>query len=203
MKDKGVLLVFSGPSGAGKSTVIHELMKNRDDIVFSVSATTREPRPNEVDGKDYFFISREKFEEMIEQDAFLEHAEYVGNCYGTPAAPIDAAIETGKVVILDIEVQGAAQVMAKRPDCVSVFLCPPSMEELERRLRGRGTDSDEKIRKRLQTAADECRLAGNYQYILINDDYQCTARKLDAIITAYRCRSEFQTENILKGDFAL
>lgn len=203
MTDKGLLLVFSGPSGAGKSTVIHELMTKRDDIVFSVSATTREPRPNEVDGKDYFFISREKFEEMIAQDAFLEHAEYVGNCYGTPSAPIDTAIEAGKVVLLDIEVQGAAQVMAKRPDCVSVFLCPPSMEELERRLRGRGTDSDEKIRQRLQTAAIECKLAGNYQYILINDDFRCAARKLDAIITAYRCRSEFQTENIFKGDFAL
>lgn len=203
MKDKGLLLVFSGPSGAGKSTVIHELMTKRDDIVFSVSATTREPRPNETDGKDYFFISREKFEEMIAQDAFLEHAEYVGNCYGTPSAPIDAAIEDGKVVLLDIEVQGAAQVMAKRPDCVSVFLCPPSMEELERRLRGRGTDTDDKIRKRLQTAADECKLAGNYQYILINDDFRTAARKLDAIITAYRCRSEYQTENIFKGDFAL
>ena len=178
-------------------------MTKRDDIVFSVSATTREPRPNETDGKDYFFISREKFEEMIAQDAFLEHAEYVGNCYGTPSAPIDAAIDAGKVVLLDIEVQGAAQVMAKRPDCVSVFLCPPSMEELERRLRGRGTDTDEKIRKRLQTAADECKLAGNYQYILINDDFRTAARKLDAIITAYRCRSEYQTENIFKGDFAL
>lgn len=203
LKDKGLLLVVSGPSGAGKSTVIGKVMQDRDDVCFSVSATTRDPRPYEVDGLDYYFITPERFAAMEENGEFLEHAEYVGNCYGTPSAPIDKAIAEGKCVVLDIEVQGAAQVMAKRKDCVSVFLCPPSLEELERRLRGRGTDTEDRIQKRLETAVREYQFAPNYDYIIINDDAIQSSARLESIITAYRCRSEFQIQYIQEGGNAL
>ncbi len=196
---KGVLLIVSGPSGAGKSTVISRLSQLRTDLRFSVSATTRAPRPGEIDGQDYYFKTQEEFWEMIKLDAFLEHAEYVGNSYGTPAAPVDRDVAEGYSVILDIEVQGAAQVMEKRPDAVSVFLCPPSMEELERRLRGRGTDSEEKIRDRLMAAHREYAQAHKYRYIIINDDADTAVRELDAILTAERCRSSYilEGENLL------
>lgn len=198
--EKGLLIVLSGPSGAGKSTVISNLLRRRDDIRFSVSATTRAPRPGEEDGKDYFFHTREEFARMVEADAFLEHAEYVGNCYGTPAAPVDENLSAGYNVLLDIEVQGATQVMGKRPDCVSVFLAPPSLEELERRLRGRGTDTEEKIQGRLETARRELPLAANYAYIVVNDDADIAAGELDAIITAELCRSEKRMKFIAEGE---
>lgn len=197
--DKGVLVIVSGPSGAGKSTIISRVKERRSDIRFSVSATTREPRAGEIDGVDYYFKSQEEFWEMIKADAFLEHAEYVSNYYGTPTAPVDSNIAAGYTVILDIEVQGAAQVMDKRPDAVSIFLCPPSMEELERRLRGRGTDSEEKIRDRLMAAHREYAQAHKYSYIIINDDADTAVRELDAIITAERCRSKY----ILEGENTL
>ena len=197
--NRGILVIVSGPSGAGKSTVISRVSEMRQDIRFSVSATTRRPRPGEIDGREYYFKSQDEFWEMIKLDAFLEHAEYVGNYYGTPAAPVDSDLAKGYNVILDIEVQGAAQVMEKRPDAVSVFLCPPSLEELERRLRGRGTDSEEKIRDRLMTAHREYAQAHKYSYIIINDDADTAVRELDAIITAERCRSQFilEGENLL------
>ncbi len=198
--ERGLLIVISGPSGAGKSTVIAALMRRRDDIRFSVSATTRPPRPGEVDGKDYFFKTREQFARMIAEDAFLEHAEYVGNCYGTPAEAVQRQLDEGYHVLLDIEVQGAAQVLAKRPDAVSVFLAPPSMAELERRLRGRGTDAEEKIAGRLETARAECARARDYTYIVVNDDAEKAAGELDAIITAQLCRSELRNHFILEGD---
>ena len=201
MGDKrGVLIVLSGPSGAGKSTVIAGMMKRRGDVRFSVSTTTRPARPGETDGKDYFFLTREAFDELVAQDAFLEHAEYVGNCYGTPAQPVEESLAAGWNVLLDIEVQGAAQVMAKRPDAVSVFLCPPSLAELERRLRGRGTDPEEKILGRLARARREYPLAKNYTYIVVNDDADKAAAELDAIITAELCRSEKRLAFIEKGD---
>ena len=193
---RGVLVIVSGPSGAGKSTVINRVSQLRSDIRFSVSATTRPPRPGEEEGRDYWFKTQEEFWEMIKLDAFLEHAEYVGNYYGTPAAPVDGDLAKGYNVILDIEVQGAAQVMEKRPEAVSVFLCPPSLEELERRLRGRGTDAEEKIRDRLMTAHREYAQAHKYDYIIINDDADTAVRELDAIITAERCRSQY----ILEGE---
>ena len=199
MKNKGLLVILSGPSGAGKSTVISRLVKLRDDIRFSVSATTRSPRPGEVDGTHYFFKTREEFSRMIEDDAFLEHAEYVGNCYGTPAAPVDENLEAGYNVLLDIEVQGAAQVMARRPDAVSVFLCPPSLEELERRLRGRGTDDEDKIRGRLEAARREYSQLDMYTYIVINDDADKAAAELDAIFTAEACRGTKRID-FVKGE---
>lgn len=199
MKNKGLLIILSGPSGAGKSTVITRLVKLRDDIRFSVSATTRAPRPGEVDGEAYYFKTREEFDRMIREDAFLEHAEYVGNCYGTPAAPVDENLEAGYNVLLDIEVQGAGQVMAHRPDAVSVFLCPPSMVELERRLRGRGTDDEAKIRGRLDAARREYASLSMYTYIVINDDADQAARELDAIITAEGCRGTKRID-FVKGE---
>lgn len=197
--EKGVLVIVSGPSGAGKSTIISRVAKLRPDIRFSVSVTTRAPRPGEVDGKDYSFRTQEEFWEMVKADAFLEHAEYVGNCYGTPADQVDQFIADGYSVILDIEVQGALQIMEKRPDAVSIFLCPPDLEELERRLRSRGTDTEEKIRDRLMTAHREYALVHKYGYIIVNDDADKAVRELDAIITAEKCRSKF----ILEGDNTL
>ncbi len=200
---KGLLIILSGPSGAGKSTVISRLMKRRGDIRFSVSATTRAPRPGEEDGRDYFFRTREEFARMVEQDAFLEHAEYVGNCYGTPAGPVDESLNAGYNVLLDIEVQGAAQVITHRPDAVSIFLCPPSLRELERRLRLRGTDSEEKIQDRLETAHREFSQLHNYAYIVVNDDQDTAAGELDAIITAELCRSKNRLKTIQEGDYLL
>ena len=184
MKSKGKLVVLSGPSGAGKSTVIGQLLQKRDDISFSVSATTRDPRPGETDGVNYYFRSYTEFQEMVRQGQFLEHAEYAGNCYGTPRGPVDELLRAGRTVILDIEVQGAFQVKQSMPEAVMVFLAPPSLTELERRLRGRATDSEEKIRIRLETARREYALAGKYDYIVINDVAEHAAAELDAIITA-------------------
>ena len=183
---KGKLLVLSGPSGAGKSTVVSKLMERRGDVCFSVSATTRAPRPGEQDGVNYFFVTRERFEEMVRTGELLEHAEYVGNCYGTPRAYVEQRLEAGYNVILDIEVQGARQVMEAAPEAVLVFLIPPTLAELERRLRARGTESDEVIRGRLERAKEECR-SDFYRYIVINDDADTAAKELDALITAEQC----------------
>ena len=183
---KGKLLVLSGPSGAGKSTVVSKLMERRGDVCFSVSATTRAPRPGEQDGVNYFFVTRDRVEEMVRTGELLEHAEYVGNCYGTPRAYVEQRLEAGYNVILDIEVQGARQVMEAAPEAVLVFLIPPTLAELERRLRARGTESDEVIRGRLERAKEECR-SDFYRYIVINDDADTAAKELDAIITAEQC----------------
>ena len=147
-------IVLVGMPGAGKSTVVARLMTMRDDVCFSVSATTRAPRPGEVDGVNYFFVTRERFDEMVRENALLEHAEYVGNFYGTPKEFVDTAMEAGRDVILEIDVQGALQVAAKRPEAILIFIAPPSWEELERRLTLRGTDSPEKIQKRLLRAGE-------------------------------------------------
>lgn len=187
--DKGKLVVISGPSGAGKSTVIGRLMELRSDVCFSVSVTTRAPRPGEEDGKDYFFVSPQRFQELAEGGYLLENAEYVGNRYGTPRGYVESRLLEGMNVVLDIEVQGAAQVQKNSPDAVTVFILPPSGEELERRLRHRNTDSDEKIRERLLQAKRECAEAGKYGYIVVNDDPDRAARELDSIITAEKCKT--------------
>ena len=194
--EKGKLLVISGPSGAGKSTVIGKLMEKRSDVCFSVSVTTRQPRPGEVDGRDYFFVTPQHFQELADGGYLLENAEYVGNRYGTPRGYVEQRRLEGKTVILDIEVQGAFQVRSSMPSAVLVFLAPPSIEELERRLRGRGTDPEEKIRVRLDTARDEFKRARDYDYIVINDDAKEAARELDAIITAENCRAFSRIEFI-------
>ena len=170
MMNKGHAFIISGPSGSGKSTLLKEVFAARDNMFFSVSATTRDPRPGEVDGKDYFFVKREEFQRMLHNDELLEHAEYVGNCYGTPRGPIDEMTSKGCDVILDIEVQGAMQVKAKMPEAVSIFIAPPSIEELEKRLRGRSTETEEKIAGRLETAKKELALADTYDYKVLHDD---------------------------------
>ena len=177
----GKLILISGPSGTGKSTVLDRLMRLRDDVCFSVSATTRAPRPGEVDGKDYFFVTRTAFDAMVAADELLEHAEYVGNCYGTPRAYVEKLLDSGMNVVLEIDVQGAQQVYAKRPDAVRIFLAPPSWSELERRLVNRGTDSADKIRQRLTRARDEMALAVDYDYFIINDDVERAAAELNDI----------------------
>ena len=185
---KGKTFIISGPSGVGKSTVLKELFRGRDDLYFSISATTREPRDGEVDGVHYHFIDVDRFQELIGQDAFLEYAEYVGNFYGTPKKFVDEAMEQGKDVVLDIEVQGALQVHTKRPDTIRIFIAPPSWEELERRLVGRGTDSRDKINKRLVRAKVEFQTANTYDYFVINDTVEQAVCEINAIMLAEHCK---------------
>jgi guanylate kinase len=182
MSERGKLLVISGPSGTGKSTVIGHLMKLRPGLEFSVSATTRAPRPGEVDGREYFFVTHDRFAEMVDNNELLEHASFVGNHYGTPRSQVEKRLEQGITVILDIEVQGAAQVKAAMPEAVTVFLAPPSLEVLEQRLRGRGTETEEKIRSRLETARQELLLAPTYDFTVINDDAERAAREIRDIL---------------------
>lgn len=185
---KGKAFIISGPSGVGKSTVLKALMEQRGDLYFSVSATTRSPRPGEENGIHYHFLNTETFRQWIAEDEFLEHAEFVGNFYGTPRKYVYQAMEEGRDVILDIEVQGAAQVAAKMPDVVRVFIAPPSWAELERRLTERGTDTPEKIRGRLARAREDADRAANYDYLVINDTVERAVRELDAIMTAEHCK---------------
>ena len=187
---KGKTFIVSGPSGVGKSTVLHELFKDREDLYFSISATTRNPREGEVDGVHYHFTDVKHFQELIEADALLEYAEYVGNFYGTPKKYVDRAMNDGKDVILDIEVQGALQVCSKRPETVRIFIAPPSWEELERRLTSRGTDSPEMIQKRLVRAKTELRTADVYDYFVINDSVERAVRELNAIMLAEHCKPD-------------
>ena len=190
MNDKGRLIVISGPSGAGKSTVVFKAIEGRNDMCFSTSVTTRKPRPNEVDGREYFFVDLDRFKEMVENDELLEHAEYVANSYGTPRKYVEDKLDSGLNVVLDIEVQGARQIKAKKPDAVFVFIIPPSMEELRRRLVARGTDSERAIEARLIRARQEYAEADFYDYIIVNDDAERAAKELSAIITAERCKAE-------------
>ena len=188
MKDKGRLIVISGPSGVGKSTVVGKAIEDRKDVCFSTSVTTRAPRPGEVDGREYFFIDRERFREMVERDELLEHADYVSNSYGTPRAFVEKMLEEGMNVLLDIEVQGARQVHEKMPGAVTIFIAPPSLEVLEKRLRGRGTDTEEAIAGRLMRARQEFREADFYDYLIVNDDLERSAHALGAIIDASHWR---------------
>ena len=185
---KGKTFIISGPSGVGKSTVLKELFQDRDDLYFSVSATTRPPRPGEIDGVHYHFTDVDEFRKMISEDAFLEYAEYVGNFYGTPKKFVDEAMEQGKDVVLDIEVQGALQVVHKRPDVVRIFIAPPSWQALEERLTSRGTDSPEKVQKRLVRAKVELQTANTYDYFVLNDTVERAVREINAIMLAEHCK---------------
>ena len=195
---KGKCFIISGPSGVGKSTVLHALMEKRKNVYFSVSATTRDPRPGEVDGVHYHFLNVDTFRQWIANEEFLEYAEFVGNFYGTPKRFVDEAMERGEDVILDIEVQGAIQVTSKRPDTVRIFIAPPSWAELERRLTERGTDSPDKIQKRLLRAKVEFQTAHTYDYFVINNTVDEAVEELNAIMTAEHCKPRERME-ILNG----
>ncbi len=183
---RGTLYVFTGPSGAGKGTLISLLRERDDKLYYSVSATTREPRPGEKDGVHYFFLKREEFERKLLENAFLEHARYVDNYYGTLEAPVDEKLEEGRDVILEIEVQGALQVREKRPDAVLVFIAPPSFDELESRLKGRGTETGEKIEKRLETAKKELEQRGKFDFVIVNDELERAAGEIQNILADRR-----------------
>lgn len=191
LNKKGLLIVISGPSGVGKGTVRKALFEREGhDLVYSVSMTTRKPRDGEVDGSDYYFVSEEEFERQIENDNLLEYAKFVGNYYGTPFDKVEEQLEKGNEVVLEIEVQGAIQVKAKKPDAVFIFIAPPSYEALEQRLRRRGTESEEIIKERLDKAHREIEQAPAYDYIVINDDVDNAADRIMAIIRAEHARCE-------------
>lgn len=201
--DKGTFFIVSGPSGVGKSSVLQKVFERDPALHFSISATTRTPRLGEQDGVQYHFRTRREFEEMIKAGALLEYAEYVGNYYGTPRTPVKEKTEAGVNVLTDIDVQGARQVMEKMPEAVSIFLLPPSIDELKRRLGGRGTDHTDRISKRLAVAAEECASAVLYDYIVINDDLERAASEILAIMTAQRCRRENRIDVLQSGEFCL
>lgn len=194
---EGMLIVLSGPSGSGKGTIIKSLLEQRRDTVLSISMTTRDPRFGEQEGVHYFFRTREEFEQTIANDGFLEYAEYNGNYYGTPIAPIQRWLYEGKNVILEIEVQGAEKVMDKREDLVSIFLAVPSMEELEHRLRGRGTETDEVVARRLEAAKHELTRISRYQYVVLNDEVEQAVARINTIIDAENLRYS-RMENTVK-----
>lgn len=201
-KQRGQLIVLSGPSGTGKSTVIAELFRQRDNLHFSVSYTTRAPRAGEQDGVNYNFVTRQEFERMIADNELLEYAEYVNNYYGTSLKVIQDKLDAGVDVLLDIEVQGAAKVRQCCPEALFIFIAPPSFEELSRRLHDRKTDSEEVIQGRLEKARVELKEIPNYDYLVINDQVSDAVREILAILTAAECRVE-NRKNIVKGVFAL
>ena len=189
MTKRGLLIVLSGPSGVGKGTVRAAIFsKGEQKFVYSISATTRQPRTGETDGVDYFFKTREEFEQMIQNKQLLEYAEYVGNYYGTPLEYVENTLEQGKDVFLEIDVQGAIQVRELMPDGVFIFLTPPDLNELESRIVNRGTDSDEVIAKRMKTAREELELMKYYDYSVVNDTVDNAVQKIEAIIQTEHLR---------------
>lgn len=190
MCECGQLIVISGPSGAGKSTVIRKVMNANPNMVFSISATTRPPRDGEVDGVNYYFVDKPCFEEMIANKELLEYAQYVGNYYGSPRDAVYDHLVAGKDVVFDIEVQGAMQIKRICPDAIMIFMVPSTFDEIERRLRSRGTDSEDTVQQRIVAAKNECRYAPDYKYLVINDDTDVAAAEINAIVTAEKCRMD-------------
>ncbi|WP_429372691.1 guanylate kinase [Paenibacillus sp. DS2015] len=185
---RGLLIVLSGPSGVGKGTVCNALRGKMDNIVYSVSATTRHPRLGEENGVNYFFKSREQFNDMIEQDQLLEYAEYVGNYYGTPRDFVEQTLDNGQDIILEIEVQGALKVKEKFPKGIFIFLLPPSLDELKDRITGRGTESQDTIDHRLSVAVDEINLMEHYDYAVVNDQIDHACKRIESIVIAEHCK---------------
>ena len=205
MKNRGILAVVSGFSGAGKGTIMKELLKQYDNYALSISATTRQPREGEMHGREYFFMSKEEFEQLIKEEKLIEYASYVGNYYGTPSSFVEKQRDAGKDVILEIEVQGALQVKEKFPDTVLLFVTPPSAAELVSRLRGRGTETEEVISKRMEQAVTESALMNKYDYLVINDSLQEAVETMHNILQMEHDKmsrnEEFITDiqNDLKG----
>ena len=187
-KEKGTLVVISGPSGAGKDTIINEVIKKEINAWVSISMTSRPLRGNEVDGKDYFFVTKEEFEDNIKKGNFLEYAKYNDNYYGTPKNKIEDYLNKGIDVVLNIEIQGALQIKELIKDALFIFIMPPSMEELKRRLINRGTDSSEKILSRFKTAYQEINEVTKYNYVVVNDDLDKAVDKVEAILISEKCR---------------
>ena len=193
---KGMLLVISGPSGTGKGTLIERLMKEDPTLVFSVSATTRAPRPGEIDGVHYHFVTNERYDELVAENAFVEYANVHGNRYGTLRSEVYERLERGENVVLDIDVQGALNVIASEKEKVSIFILPPSMQELRARLTGRGTETEEAIERRLHNAVWEISQKDKYQYKVINDDLESCLHTLQAIIEAEKHSSIYYSVDI-------
>jgi guanylate kinase len=189
-RERGILIVLSGPSGVGKGTVCSALRKVSPGLIYSVSATTRVARQGEEEGINYFFKTREQFQQLIDADEMLEWAEYVGNYYGTPRRFVEDMLNSGKDVILEIEVQGALKVKQKFAEGVFIFLLPPSLDELQNRIVTRGTESDEIIRNRMSIALNEIRLMEHYDYAIINDQVEFACSKIQAILAAEHCRRD-------------
>lgn len=199
--NKGGVFIISGPSGSGKDTLIARLLEKLPELRFSISSITREMRDGEKQGEKYNFISREKFEDMINNDELLEYNTYVGNYYGTPKAPVVKAIEDGCDMIIEVDVNGAAQIREKLREAVSIFIMPPSYEELKARLSGRGTESEELIAKRMNSAIGEIRRASEYDYIVVNDDIDTAVNDIMSVILSQRLKTErkcYIIEEVLK-----
>ena len=186
LNQKNNLIIFTGPSGVGKGTIVKKVFAALKNIEFSISCTTREIRPGEKDGVNYFFKSKDEFEKMIKDDALLEWAEFVGNYYGTPKDFVFETLDSGKDVFLEIEVQGALQVMEKYPEALSIFLIPPTIDELEARLRTRGTEKEEVLQKRLAKAREEMKYIDKFNYVVTNDDLDKAVESVKALIMAAR-----------------
>ena len=194
--NKGGVFIISGPSGSGKDTVLAELFRNTPDLLFSISSITRPMRQGEKEGEKYNFISKEKFLYMIENDMLLEHNVFVENYYGTPREPVENAVKEGKDIIIEVDVNGAAQIREKLPEAVSIFIMPPSFDELKRRLKGRGTESEELIEKRLNSALGEIKRASEYDYIIVNDDITAAADNILSVILSASFKTDRQ-KNII------
>jgi len=194
IKRRGFMLVLSSPSGAGKTAIAHRILETEDNMSLSVSVTTRPARPGEINGKDYFFVDMPTFEGMIQRNEFLEHAKFCNNCYGTPREPVRKALEEGKDILFDIEWQGTQQIAENaREDLVSVFVLPPSMAELERRLFSRAQDSEEVVRQRMSTAAAEMSHWNEYDYVIVNIDFEESVKNVRSIIQAERLKRQRQS----------
>ena len=183
---KGLLIVFAGASGVGKGTMMKRMLQKNENCRLSVSATTRAPRQGEQNGREYYFVTREEFEKLIKENGFLEYAEYVGNFYGTPKKPVFDMLDQGIDVFLEIELKGFLQIKEACPDCVSIFVIPPSFEELQLRLQGRGTESEEVIAERLKTAEKELEHQHLFDYVVVNDDVERAADEVLSIIAAIK-----------------